>query len=109
MPATLDVESTLTDRYQTTVPETVRRALRLGKRDKIHYSIRPSGEVVITRAEASEGDDPVLGQFLGFLARDIASHPERLRAVDAGLVQRLQSLVGGIEVDLDAALSEDDE
>ena len=109
MPATLDVESTLTDRYQTTVPETVRRALRLRKRDKIHYSIRPGGEVVLTRAEASEGDDPVLGQFLGFLARDIASHPERLRAVDAGLVQRLQSLVGGIEVDLDAALTADDE
>ena len=105
----LEAESTLTDRYQTTVPETVRRALRLGKRDKIHYSIRPSGEVVLTRAEASEGDDPVLGQFLGFLARDIASHPERLRAVDAGLVQRLQSLVGGIEVDLDAALTADDE
>jgi antitoxin PrlF len=109
MPATLDAESTLTDRYQTTVPETVRRALRLGKRDKIHYAVRPNGEVVLTRAEASKGDDPVLGQFLGFLARDIASHPERLRAVDAGLVQRLQSLVGGIEVDLDAALSADDE
>jgi antitoxin PrlF len=109
MPATLDVESTLTDRYQTTVPETVRRALRLGKRDKIHYSIRPSGEVVLTRAETSEGDDPVLGQFLAFLARDIASHPERLRAVDAGLVQRLQSLVSGIEVDLGAALTADDE
>jgi antitoxin PrlF len=31
----------LTDRYLTTVPETVRRALRLGKRDKISYSIRP--------------------------------------------------------------------
>ena len=39
MPVNLEVESTLTDRYQTTVPETVRRALRLGKRDKIHYSI----------------------------------------------------------------------
>ncbi len=109
MPATLDVESTLTDRYQTTVPETVRRALKLGKRDKIHYTIRPSGEVVLTRAAGSEGDDPVLGQFLGFLARDMASHPERLQTVDAGLVQRLQSLVGGIEVDLDAALSANDE
>ncbi|MDA8390218.1 MAG: type II toxin-antitoxin system PrlF family antitoxin [Gammaproteobacteria bacterium] len=109
MPVTLEVESTLTDRYQTTVPETVRRALRLGKRDKIHYTIRPSGEVVLTRAEASEGDDPVLGQFLGFLARDIASHPERLQAVDAVLVHRLRSLVGGIDVDLDAALSADDE
>ena len=109
MPTTLDVESTLTDRYQTTVQETVRRALRLGKRDKIHYTIRSSGEVVLTRAEASEGDDPVLGQFLGFLARDIANHPERLQAVDAGLVQRLQSLVGSVEVDLNAALSADDE
>ena len=109
MPATLEVESTLTDRYQTTVPETVRRALRLGKRDKIRYSIRPSGEVVVTRADAAEGDDPVLGQFLGFLARDIASHPERLQAVDAGFVQRLHSLVGDVEVDLDAALSADDE
>ncbi|AHV93845.1 type II toxin-antitoxin system PrlF family antitoxin [Bordetella holmesii] len=109
MSATLEAQSTLTDRYQTTVPETVRRALRLGKRDKIHYSIRPSGEVVLTRAEMSEGDDPVLGQFLSFLARDIASHPERLQSVDAALVQRLQSLVGGVEVDLDAVLSAGDE
>lgn len=111
MPATLEVESTLTDRYQTTVPETVRRALRLGKRDKIHYTIRPSGEVVLTRADPSESDDPVLGQFLGFLARGIANHPERLQAVDASFVQRLQSLTSGIDVDLDldAPLSADDE
>lgn len=106
---TLEAESTLTDRYQTTVPETVRRALKLGKRDKIHYTICPSGEVVLTRVEASDGDDPVLGQFLGFLAADITRHPERLQAVDAGLVQRLQSLVGIVDVDLDAAMSEDDE
>ena len=109
MAATLEVESTLTDRYQTTVPETVRRALKLGKRDKIHYTIRSSGEVVLTRVEASDGDDPVLSQFLGFLAADITRHPERLQAVDAGLVQRLQSLVGGVDVDLDTALSADNE
>ena len=109
MSATLEVESTLTDRYQTTVPETVRRALRLGKRDKIHYTIRPGGEVVLSRAKPTEESDPVLGSFLSFLARDIASHPERLQAMDAGFVQRLQSLTSGIEVDLDAALSADDE
>ena len=99
MPTSLNVESTLTDPYQTTVPETVRRALRLGKRDKIRYSIRPSGEVVLTRSQSPkdrEADDTVLGQFLGFLARDMASHPEHLQAVDTGLVERLQSLVGGI-------------
>ena len=109
MSANHDIESTLTDRYQTTVPETVRRALRLGKRDKIHYAVRPNGEVVMTRADASAGDDPVLGQFLGFLARDLASHPERLMAVDAALVQRLRSLVGDVEVELDVALPADDE
>ena len=85
MSTTLDVESTLTDRYQTTIPETVRRALQLGKRDKIHYTIRPGGEVVLTRAESTEEDDPVLGQFLGFLSRDIASHPERLQAIEPQL------------------------
>ena len=109
MAETLEVESTLTDRYQTTVPQTVRRALKLGKRDKIHYTIRSSGEVVMTRVEASDGDDPVLSQFLGFLADDITRHPGRLQPLDAGLVQHLQSLVGDVDVDLDAALSEDDE
>ena len=109
MATKLEVESTLTDRYQTTVPETVRRALRLGKRDKIHYTIRPGGEVVLTRAEAADADDPVLGQFLDFLARDIASHPERLKTLDAGFVRRVQALVAGVEIDLDAPLNADDE
>ena len=109
MSATLEVESTLTDRYQTTVPETVRRALRLRKRDKIHYVIRPSGEVVLTRASDAEDDDPVLGQFLGFLAQDIATYPERLQYVSSRLVQRVQSLVSEVSVDLDAPLSENDE
>lgn len=110
MAIVLEAESTLTDRYQTTVPETVRRALKLGKRDKIHYTIRPSGEVVLTRAEVDkEEDDPLLEQFLGFLARDMASHPERIQSVDTALMQRIQSLVGGVTVDLDAPLLADDE
>lgn len=109
MPTTLEVESTLTDRYQTTVPETVRRALKLRKRDKIHYAIRQTGEVVLTRAPDVEHGDPVLGQFLNFLASDIANHPERLRPVEAAFVQRLQSLAGDIQVDLNTQLSADDE
>lgn len=108
MATILEVESTLTDRYQTTVPETVRRALKLGKRDKIRYTIRPDGEVVITRAVAAE-DDPLLTRFLGFLARDIASQPGRLQQVDSMLVRRIESLVAGVEVDLDAPLSADNE
>ena len=65
-PATLEVKSTLTDRYQTTVAQTVCRALKLGKRDEIQYTIRPGGEVVLSRVEITEEDNPVLGQFLDF-------------------------------------------
>jgi antitoxin PrlF len=108
MLAPQDLESTLTDRYQTTVPEGVRKALKLSKRDKIHYSIRPSGEVVLTKAVA-ENEDPVLGRFLDYLAKDIAQHPDRLQVVDAGLVKRIQSLVDGVELDLNEPLSDDDE
>jgi len=107
MPAVLEIKSTLTDRYQTTVPESVRSVLKLDKRDKINYLIRSNGEVVLSRANA--GDDPVLGQFLSFLSTDMANHPERLQSVDSGLIQRIQTLVGKVEVNLDEALSEGDE
>ena len=56
-----------------------------------------------------EADDPVLEQFLGFLAGDIARHPERLQSLDADLVRRVRSLVGGVEIDLEATLAADDE
>jgi antitoxin PrlF len=51
----------------------------------------------------------VLGAFLNFLARDIAAHPERLQAIDAGFVRRLQELTADIESDLDAPLPADEE
>ena len=109
MTATIEVDSTLTDRYQTTVPEPVRRVLRLGKRDKIHYSIQPNGAVLMTRTSQSNGSDPVLDEFLGFLARDMASHPEQIQMLTPDLRSRIRSLVGDIAVDLDAPLSANDE
>ena len=107
MATTLQLESTLTDRYQTTVPDVVRRALRLGKRDKIRYLLQPDGAVVMERADG-DGDDPVLGAFLGFLASDLAAHPQRVTALDVDLRDHLQSLVGEIQVDLDAALPDEE-
>ena len=58
---------------------------------------------------AEERDDPVLGNFLSFLERDLEAHPERLRAVDAGLATRIRALTKGVKVDLGAALDPDDE
>lgn len=68
MSAALEVEPTLTDHWLTTLRDTVRRAPRLGKRDKIHYPIRLDGEVVLTRAAAGDGEAPTLAAFLGFLS-----------------------------------------
>lgn len=57
-------------------------------------------------------------RFLGVLERlskeppqpgDEMDAPESLEPVDAGLVQYIQSLTGGIEVDLDAPLPDDEE
>jgi len=109
MTATLTVESTLTDRYQTTVPETVRRALHLGKRDKIRFSLQPDGTVILTRANVSAESDPLLGQFLDFLAKDIAEHPQHVHALSTDLAERVQSLVSNVEIDLDAPLPDDDQ
>ena len=109
MAHTLKLESTLTDRYQTTVPNAVRHALKLGKRDKIRYLIQPDGGVMLARASSEAEDDPVLGQFLNFLARDMATHPEHLKSIDAGLRKRIKSLVKNIGVDLDAPLTAEDE
>ena len=106
----LEIESTLTDRYQTTVPDAVRRTLKLRKRDKIRYVVRPSGEVVLTRAAAAADEsDPVVGKFLAFLTRDMAAHPERIRGIDPALLRRARSIVKGVKVDLDAPLQPEDE
>lgn len=101
-------ESTLTDRYQTTVPDPVRKALGLNKRDKICYTIQPNGKVWISRADQSESD-PVLEGFLNFLARDIEKNPQHLQALSADLISHVQSLVLDVDIDLDAPLLDEDE
>lgn len=107
--AIVEAESSLTDRFQTTVPDVVRRALKLERRDKIRYVVRPSGEVVMQRAtSAAVADDPALQPFLDLLERDIAQHPERLRALSVDLLARIDPLTRRIEIDLDAPLPDED-
>lgn len=107
--AVFDAESTLTDRYQTTVPEPIRQALGLSKRDKIRYQLQASGEVVISRSHHDDVEDPILGNFLAFVARDMESHPEHVQKIDQSLIQRAKALVKGVKIDLDAPLSAEDE
>lgn len=105
MAAVIEAESILTERYQTTVPEAIRHVLQLHEHDRLHYALRPNGEVVITRAPTIDVEESALEtKFLDFLAHDIETHPERLRPFDPALLQRALDLVGDIEVDLDAPL-----
>jgi len=101
-------ESTLTDRYQTTVPEPIRKVLGLNKRDKIYYTIESDGRVVISRAPQTERD-PLVEQFLNFLAQDIKKNPQHLKAISSDLVVRLQSLISEVDIELDEPLSIEDE
>lgn len=100
--------STLTDRYQTTVPLGVRKQLKLNKGDKIRYCTEPSGRVYIELMQA-DADDPALGAFLDLIEADITAHPERIRGFSGALQDRLKALVGDVELDLDEALSPEDE
>lgn len=102
----LHTTSTLTDRYQTTIPEAVRQALHLGKRDKIEYAIDDSGKVFLSRADE---DDPVLSQFLTYLVNDMKTHPEHIQPLNAMLLNRASSLIAGVEIDLDAPLNDENE
>jgi antitoxin PrlF len=103
-------ESTLTDRYQTTIPDPVRKALGLNKRDKICYVIQPDGKALISRVDQTESEsDPILEGFLNFLARDIQKNPQHIQAISSDLVSRVQSLVFDVDLDLDSPLLDEDE
>jgi len=101
-------ESTLTDRYQTTVPDLVRKALHLHKREKIRFTIQPDGSVLLSRAD-QDNADPALAGFLSFLANDIQNNPQHLKAITPELVSQIQNLVGNVDVDLDSPLDSEDD
>lgn len=105
--APAQIVSTLTDRYQTTIPEAVRTQLGLSKRDQLNYTIDETGTVTLRRAHTDE-HDPALRPFLVLLERDIATHPERLESLE-GMQSDLLALTEGVTFDLNAPLDPDDE
>lgn len=104
----LETESTLTDRFQTTVPSSVRQALQLEKKDKIKYAIQSDGSVVISRAAAPQ-NDPIIGEFLAFIGRDTQANPEKIAPLSISMRESVDALVQGVDIDLDAPLLDEDE
>lgn len=104
----LKSESSLTARYQTTIPDTVRKALHLHKRDKICYTVQSDGHVLLSRVDEAE-NDPVLHEFLSFLANDMQANPQHLNVVSSELRGRIQTLVSGVNIDLNEPLPDDED
>lgn len=103
----LQTESTLTDRYQTTIPDAVRKALHLNKRDKILYTVQPDGHVVLSKIDENQ-NDPIIDNFLNFIAEDIRKNPQHLAPINQALFNKIESLVAGVEFDLHESLSDNE-
>lgn len=102
-------ESTITQRYQTTIPAPVRQALNISKNDKILYTIEADNRVVISRVIKDTQSDPVLEKFLDFIETDIKNDPKNIEAISSDLVLRAKSLVQGVDLDLNAPLKDEEE
>lgn len=103
MPTILSASSTLTSRFQTTVPEAVRKALNLDKSDKICYQIGSNGLVTLTKMAAQE-EDPALSGFLSFLENDIRNNPGNIKSFSLESIRQAEALIAGVEIDLDEPL-----
>ncbi|MGO8677208.1 MAG: type II toxin-antitoxin system PrlF family antitoxin [Limisphaerales bacterium] len=68
-------QSTITDRFQTTIPLAVRQALKLKPRQRLSYDVRPDGSAVLRPV-------PRLDEIFGSvkLGRSAASSREEKRA-----------------------------
>ena len=100
MPLAIEEVSTITAKGQTTVPKAVRQALGVDYGGRIAFRVSDGG---VTVARADE-EDPALGAFLGFLARDIGEHPERLETIAPDLAARIAALTDGVDADTGTAI-----
>lgn len=100
----LEADSKLTERHQTTIPVSIRDALRLSGGDRIRYQLLANGEVLMTRYE-EKPEDPVMQAFLQFLAQDITNNPQTIKPLD---LARGFELVAGMDVNLDDDIIDED-
>jgi antitoxin PrlF len=101
----IEERSTITAKGQTTVPKAVRQVLGVKEGDEIAF--RVEGQRVTVVPVRATHEDPVVGKFLSFLAKDIEQRPETLKSLSADFAARMESLVKGTKVDLDEPIDGD--
>jgi hypothetical protein len=55
----------------------------------------------------SAKEDPVLSSFMSFLAADMLRSPEEITPLDAGVIERIGTLVGNVEADPEENLGDE--
>mgnify|MGYP001613024670 CR=1 FL=1 len=103
--AIIEERSTITAKGQTTVPKAVRQVLGVKEGDEIAFRVEGQRVTVVPVRAAHE--DPVVGKFLAFLAKDIEKHPETLKPLSKDFAARMAALVKGTKVNLDAPIDGD--
>lgn len=103
---TLEIEATITERGQTTVPAAIRKMLGVQK-GAIVFKGMPDGTVIIVPKQAEDEEDPAIAKFLAFLARDIEQNPQNLVPLTQEMLDEIDDLVGDMDIDLDAPLEDD--
>lgn len=99
--------STLTDRFQTTIPTFVRNELGLEKRDQIEFLKSDDGYIVLKRAEPKQDDgefSPELLAWLDFITRDQNQRPEQIKPFTTEMRDKAYQLTNGFDIDLGASL-----
>lgn len=103
---TLEIEATITERGQTTVPAAIRKMLGVHK-GPIVFKGMPDGTVIIEPKPVEDDEDPVIAKFLEFLERDITKNPQNLVPFTQEMMDEVDDLVGHLDIDLDAPLDDD--
>ena len=105
---TLEAESTVTSRGQTTVPASFRKLLNVtDDANKLHWRTLQDGSVVVSKLEGL--GDPLITEFLNFIEADARNNFASLRPLTPEWLAGLQQLVKGVKIDLNAPLNPDDE
>ena len=79
--------ATVTSKGQITLPKPIRQALGVTVGGKVAFDLR-HGEVVVTRADQGDHEDPAIEAFLGLLQRDIHAG-KNVRLLPDELVQAM--------------------
>ena len=97
-------EATVTSKGQITLPKSIRQALGVTVGGKVAFDLR-DGEVVVTRADETEHQDPAIEAFLGVLERGIRAG-KHVNTLPKALAQAMLANAGHA-VNLDQAIDGD--